>query len=229
MAGLSDSLAQSGINMPSLSVNGNVLANFGLYAIGFVLGVAFLGFLVWMWIRYKKYNQTLKVFRKINGFTMPVATERATFERIGLAGDYWCRTATSKKILPRPTIAMGKNVYWYYIREDGEWINFGIQDIDSKMKEAKAYYVDEDMRLQRLGIEKNLRQRYGEKKGFWKEYGGLILNIFFVLIIMVALILLFKEMGKLADKLGSVASAVQSLAEATTNMISRSSSGVIPA
>lgn len=221
-----DLMSQTGIALPQVS--GNMIMNFALYTAGFVMAVGILGFITWMYIKYKKYNQHLKIFGKINGAIVPIYNDRGMFQRVGIAGDFWCRTMRHKKVIPRPTISMGKNVYWYFIREDGEWINFGIQDIDKVMKEAKVYYVDEDMRLQRLGIERNLRQRYEKKEGFWAKYGGLLINIFFVLIVMVALILLFKEMGGLAEKLESVAGSVGRLAESVNNMLTRGGSGVIP-
>jgi len=220
-------LAETGINLPKVS--GGALANFGLYILGFFLAVMILGAITWLYIKYKKYNQHLVVFRKINGVVMPFGKDRGWFQRVGQAGDYWCRVMKNKKILPRPTIAMGKNTFWYYIREDGEWINFGIEDIDTNMKQADVYYVDEDMRLQRLGIEKNIRDRFDKKEGFFAKYGGLMINIFFILIVMVALVLLFKEMGGLADKLGNVAGSVSKLAEATANMVTQARSGVVPA
>jgi len=220
-------LAEAGVNLPNIS--GGSLANFGLYVLGFFFAVIILGILTWVFIRYKKYNQKILIFRKINGVVMPFGKDQGWFQRIGKAGDYWCRTLKTKKILPKPTIAMGRNTFWYYIREDGEWINFGVENIDDKMKSAGVYYVDEDMRLQRLGIEKNIRDRFEKKEGFFAKYGGLIVNIFFILIVMVALILLFKEMGGLADKLGNVAGSINKLAEATTNMVAQARSGVVPA
>lgn len=220
-------IAETGMDLPSVSVG--ALTNFTLYAIGAFFALILLGIGTWLFFRFKKYNQRIIIFRKINGVVMPFGKDRGWFQRVGKAGDYWCRTMKNKKILPKPMIAMGKNTFWFYIREDGEWINFGIEDIDRDMRQAGVYYVDEDMRLQRLGIEKNIRERFEKKEGFFAKYGGLVLNIFFVLIVMVALILLFKEMGGLADKLGNVAGQVGKLAEATANMASRVTSGVTPA
>ena len=81
------------------------------------------------------------------------------FARIGKAGDYWCKLKKFKKTLPRPRRQVEKNTYWFYEREDGEWVNFTLNDFDDGMKKAGAYFVDEDMRLQRLGIQKNLQER----------------------------------------------------------------------
>lgn len=222
-------MQEAGMNLNLPQVSGGLMANFALYAIGVILGLALLGLGTYLFIRFRKYNKFIHIFGKVNGTIVPIGKDRAMAQRVGLAGDYWFRTMKNKKILPRPTKCMGKNIFWFFIREDGEWINFSLADIDAIMKEAGVYYVDEDMRMQRLAIEKNLRDRYSEKPSFWAKYGGLIINIFFVLIVMVALILLFKEMGGLADKLGSVATSVEKLADATSNMISRAGSGVIPA
>ena len=222
-------MQEAGMNVNMPNVSADLMANFALYAIGVVLGLGFLALMTWIFIKYRKYNQHLHIFGKVNGTIVPIGRDRAMAQRVGLAGDYWFRTMKHKKILPRPTRSMGKNIFWYFIREDGEWINFSLADIDAVMKEAGVYYIDEDMRMQRLAIEKNLRDRYTQKMTFWQKYGGMMVNIFFVLIVMVALILLFKEMSGLADKLGSVAGSVGKLADATANIASRTTSGVIPA
>jgi hypothetical protein len=226
-------LAETGVGMPSFSAM--TLANIGLWVIGFVIGIGILSGIAYFIIRYKKFNKIIILFSKVNGAVVRIGQDRGMFQRVGLAGDYWCKTLRLKKYIPRPVISMGKNTFWYYIREDGEWINFGVEDIDSKMKLAGAYYVDEDMRMQRLAIEKNLRDRYQEKPGFFTKYGGMIMSIFFVLIVVICLILLFKELGGLAEQLGGVASqiekssaSVHKLAEAVHNLMSKSGGGAVP-
>lgn len=221
------SLEAMGINMPNVSAS--MMTNIVMWVIGVVLGCAVIGGLIYAYFRYKKYNKVIQVFGKINGAVVPIMKERAMFERVGIAGDYWCRTMKSKKILPRPSIAMGKNTYWYFVREDGEWINFSLKDIDADMKQAGTYFVDEDMRLQRLGIQKNIKDRFGEKPSFWDKYGAILGYVLFILIITISLIMLFKQLDKVAVSMNSASSNIGKLAEATMNMVARQTSGVVPA
>ena len=65
---------------------------------------------------------------------------------------------------------MGRRIYWYVIREDGEWIKFELEDIDQKMRKAGVHYLDKEMRYARTALEEALKERY-DKPNFWKEYG----------------------------------------------------------
>lgn len=183
---------------------------------------------VYFLIKYIRFNKTIILFQKIGGKVIPTAIDKGMFQRIGSAGDYWMITRKFKKILPRPKILMGKNQYYFFEREDGEWINFSIEDIDMKMKKAEVYYIDEDMRLQRLGIYKNLEARF-QKVGFWEKYGAYIVMAITVLILLVCVIILFKSMTEHWDKMGSVANAMTEMARSVDAMATRVGGGVKPA
>jgi len=174
------------------------------------------------------YKITFKLYEKINGKVYQTGFDKAKFERVGIAGDYWARTKKFKKILPKPRITAGKNTYNFYIREDGEWINFGIEDIDAKMKIAKTYYVDEDIRLQRLGIQKNLETRFKKEK-FWDKYGNVIMMIVFVVIITICLVVLFQKLVLVADGLKQASGAMTQLAQALQDTATRTGGGLVPA
>ena len=62
---------------------------------------------------------------------------------------------------------------WYYIREDGEWINFKQINIDEESRKMNVKFVQEDMRLQRLATERILEQRL-LNKSFWEKYGMIL-------------------------------------------------------
>jgi len=182
---------------------------------------------VYFLIKYVRYNKRIILYQKIAGKMTPTAVDKGMFQRVGNAGDYWMITRKFKKILPRPKILMGKNQYYFFEREDGEWINFGLEDIDLKMKEAQVYYIDEDMRLQRLGIYKNLETRF-QKQGFWEKYGAYFMMAITVLILLVCVIILFKSMTEHWDKMSEVANAMTNMARAVDSMATRVGGGVVP-
>jgi len=183
-------------------------------------------FFFWL-LNYIKFNQKAVLFKRIGNQIIPAFTDKALIERVGLGGDYWFRTKRSKKILPRPKIQMAKNTFWFFERNDGEWINFSLGDIDEQMKTAKAFYVDEDMRLQRLGIQKNLDLRF-KKITFWEKYGGMIVTVIYLLIITICLVMLFSKMEKSWNLATDMASAVRDMAVVVNNLQVRSTSGAIP-
>ena len=107
---------------------------------------------------------------------------------------------------------MGKEEYWYYIRADGEWINFGLKDIDALQKEAGAFFIDTDMRMSRITTERHLRAVFKDE-GFWKKYGEMMMMAGFVLIVTVCLIVLFTRLSVLADSINDLASSMRTFYE----------------
>lgn len=211
--------------IPSFSLAG--MGNIIIWIIGALLFIGLAVFLTYLFAMNLKYNKKIVLFRKVGNKIIPVMVDKGTFERVGTAGDYWCRTKKMKKILPRPIIQMGRNEFWFYEREDGEWINIGLKDFDEQMKKAGVYYVEEDMRLSRLGIQKNLRERF-QKPSFWQKYGGLIMNVIFMLVMTVCLVILFKEMKDNWAVGKAMAEAVRDMAQQVENMGRRIGSGTQP-
>lgn len=207
--GVLDVLKDSGVSIPNISFQGasTYLLYFG---IGILLASA-LGWGYWLWWSGKKFNITIILHKKIQGKVRKVGTYKAQLQRVGQAGDFWLFVRGVGKRLPRPKIWAGKNEVWYYEREDGEWINFEMGDIDEQMKQAGAYYVDEDMRLQRLGIQKNLDDRL-KKLTFWQQYGTTIMMIIFVVIITICLVLLFKDLKSYPSAMADASKAIRDMA-----------------
>lgn len=200
MTGITDFATQAGLKAPSFAGVSNVVIWVGLGIFGMII----IGGVLYWYMVMKSFNINIKLFKKINGRFTPVMDEKGKFERIGRAGDLWLVTQKLKKRLPRPKLPMTKNTYWYWEREDGEWINFQLSDFDKQMKEAKAYFIDEDMRLQRLGIYKNLENRF-EKIGFWDKYGQMIITIIVILLFFVMKTVELNHEDKVVNGLKTVA------------------------
>jgi len=202
----------------------NNLLNGGLIFLGIItVGIA-VTFITIILINKFRYNQKIKVFGKIGNVMTLMYFDKAVFERIGLAGDYWCRLKKLKKIVPMPRLQMAKNEWWFFRREDGELINFTLADLDDTMK-AKCNYIDEDMRLQRLGIQKNLENNF-KQLTFFQKYGAMIGMVVFMVIITVCLVVIFREMKVAWSGASTMAAAVRDMALEVKNI---RGSGAVPA
>jgi len=222
---IGDMMQQAGMNLPQINVSavGNWIVIIGIA----VFIAALLGLGIFALIMFLKYNKIIRLFKKIGSSIQLVGSDKGMFERISVAGDYWLRTRKFKKVLARPKLQITKNEYWYYEREDGEWMNFVIDDIDELLKEASVKYIDEDMRLQRLGIQKNLEKRYA-KTSFWDKYGNAIMGIGFVLLVTICLIILFNKLDDLVKTFPQAAEAIAKMADAVNNIATRQGSGMVP-
>lgn len=222
--GFGEVLNDAGVSLPSMSFNsvGNYIL---VFAVG-VLGAIILGVGAFWFISYYKWRVNVVLYRKINGKIVPVGKFKGMIQRLGKAGDTWLAVKNGKR-LPRPKLWQGKFLVWYYEREDGEWINFELGDIDTQMKQVDASYVEEDMRLQRLGIQKNLEDRY-VKPSFWDKYGTTIMWVVFIMIVTVCLVILFQKLAGLPEAITKSAQAVEKMANSVEMMSARVGGGVIP-
>jgi hypothetical protein len=179
----------------SIAAGGMTLFKVLTYFLLFLVGVSLLGVGLWVWLSSLKYKMRIIVFEKINGRMEQTGTDKAMEVKYGSTGDYVIYLKKRKKYLAPPTIQMGKRTYWYCIREDGEWFNVGMEDIDVAMRQAKAKFLHTEARAFRTAFQQNLKTRLQEQK-FMEKYGAMIMNV--VLMMVVGLIMWF-----MADKLVS--------------------------
>ena len=232
--------------------SGDLLGGMGLGGGGFNIGT--LGtILIWVFVALlivgaiagvlifvltkKSYKLKIWIFGRVGGVPMLKTIDMGKMVSFGMAGDKLMKLKKLKKFFPPPRIQMGKDIYWFYEREDGEYINFSLTDIDDLQKKAGAYYVDTDMRMQRLGIEKNLRERL-QKQTFFEKYGSTIAGVIFVIMVTISLVVLFSKLSEVASALdtaggnvGAMASAVEQFYKARVGgeAPSDTGSGLVPA
>lgn len=241
----------SGIDMlsqynPLKSVGGGF--SMGTFAMGLlifmvvVLILGALGFWIFVNSTKKAYFLRIKVFRNVGNVPTQIAEYRAREIPMGMAGDKLWRVAPNGalamafkvvKWLPVGTKQTAKNEFWYWIREDGEWINFIMSDIDEISRQMGVKFTQEDLKLQRLATDRLLEQRLMDKT-FWEKYGNIIMTVIFFLVIAVCMVIIFYQWSKLLDKMAPMFDAltkamgyVQNVCPAFTNSTG-GTSGLIP-
>jgi hypothetical protein len=174
--------------------------------IGLIAGIVY-----WYFVK-KAYWIKIHVFRLIGNIPTRTAIYSAKEVPFGMAGDKLWRVASSGmwkiraiKWLPVGKIQSAPREFWYYIRDDQEWINFQMSDLNEISKKAGARFVQEDMRLQRLATERLLEQRLLQKS-FWEQYGAMVMTIILFLVMAVCMVIMFYQFSKFLDKTGEVQS-----------------------
>lgn len=165
-----------------------------------VISVIIIGLLVMILVLYinaKKYKFRIPLYTKIGNVPTRVSIAKAKSVPFGRAGDvlWFVKGKGFKKWISPATIQSAKNEFWHWIREDGEWVNFAMEDLDDISKKAGVKYVKQEARLVRLGIERLLEQRLSNKT-FWEKWGVIIGYVIFFLIITIALVIFFHQYGK---------------------------------
>lgn len=167
----------------------------GIIIVAVLLVIGVVSFVI---VDRRKYKNKIIIFEKINGVPQDTGKDRAMELRLNKGGDSVFYLKKRRMYLPTPRIQSGKRKFYYYIREDGEWINFSIKNIDETMRLADAHFLDKEVRYARTQLQKGLKERY-ETKNFLKEYAPVIISVIFIVIIGVFTFLIFDKWLGLAE------------------------------
>jgi len=207
--------------------------NIGLGTIGNILLLFFIAILVvigigvWIFLRIdkKKYRHIIPLYKRIGNVPTRIATLRAKDIPIGKAGDKLWYVRGVKKHIPPATLQSAPNEYMHWEREDGEWINFTMGDLDKDQKEAGVKYIHQDMRSQRIATNNILEQRLIHKN-FWEQYKDMIVQIVFYFITVLCMVIIFwqwsgivEQISGLVDKLDTVLLRFETLKNPQSSII----------
>lgn len=190
---------------------GGSIASTGLSMI-IILLVLFLavvlgaGIIIYYYFK-KQYKYTINIFEEINGSFYPSRKDKARVKRIGVLGDEILYLQKSKKIVPMPQYQTGVNTFWFFIRGDGEWVNFKLKNLDEASKEAGAVFLDKEMRYARTQLSQINKDKF-QKASFLEKYGGIIA---YTLLILVTSIGFFLLIDKLVEVAGTINNAINSI------------------
>lgn len=166
---------------------GKATGDFMFYLLVFVCVAGILGIIIWQIIDKKTFNKNISTFGVRDGHTIPKGVFKAREIMIPNTSIKVFQLK-NKTILPLPTIETGKNAYLFFIRDDNEWINFGLENMNEELKRLKLNYNHVDMRYANSELGNLIDSNYGQSN-FWKEYMPWIMSIGFVIIIGIAVYL----------------------------------------
>jgi len=220
--------------MPSLDFNifkGGIggLGTFATVLLIFFLAILILGLIavgIFLWLNNKKYKHIIPLYKKVGNQTIRVATFKAKDFKIGTAGDKLWFVRKAKKYIPIGTIQTAPNEYTHFERDDGEWINIGLPDIDEDLKKMNVKYINQDMRATRIAISEILEQRFKEKKSFWDKYGDRILTVILFLTVAIAMVVIFYQWSGIIEKTAELISRIETLQNTKSGT---GNQGVVPA
>jgi len=195
------------------------MVNIITYFIIFIIVMVIFGIGTYILYSNSRYRKKLVIFEKVAGRFEPTRKDRGMEIKLEYAGDTVLYLKRHKKYLPTPTIQTGRNTYWYAIREDGEWINIGIEDIDERMREVKAHFLETEMRYARVALQRNLKERYA-KPSFLSVYGGLIAYTGLIAITAIMMWLLFDKYMDILSQVDATVTTSRAVMETATNVMS---------
>lgn len=176
-----------------------------IIAIIILILVAVVVFLIF---NYLKYNKKILLWDKYK-----LRKFLAMEVKYNKLGDVVFKVKKNGKILPRPSITIAPNTYLFSLRDDGEWINIGLDDINYKTRQANVKLIDPDMRYARSSLHELMKNRY-DKKAAWTTLAPIIIPI--IALAVVCLMIYF-----VADKLLEIGTRLTSALSAQSEVIDK--------
>ncbi|MFB6246884.1 MAG: hypothetical protein ABEI74_04825 [Candidatus Pacearchaeota archaeon] len=218
---IGSALKQAGITGGSSSSGGGVEASsiiIGLVVLIFVGILAAFG--TYMYIQRKKYKYKVVIFERVNGVFQPTKRDKGKIEKISNAGDNVFILRKHKKTLPVPSIQTGQNTYWYYVSDDGEWINIGPADFDQQRRELGAQFLDKEMRFARSELHQMADRKY-DQQSFLQKYGGLLASGAMLLLVGIAIYLIMDKVIEAMNQIPKMLEQATNVQEQTQKLVSR--------
>ena len=191
--------------MPEISTS--MTFNFITWLLVAVIFIVVIGAVAYLVIKRLKFNKKIIIWERINQNFEPTRKDWAMEMKLSLIGDTIFYLKGHKKYIPNPSFQVGRRTYHYFIREDGEWINFRFEDFDESSRTMGAKFLDKEMRFARTQIQKGLGDRY-DKPGFWKQYGLLVVSIAFIVVVGM---MFWLSLDKFIDIIGATANILDKL------------------
>ena len=205
----------------NLFSGGSVTSNIGtilfVIAILVIIFSIVLGVIIWSLMK-RRWTKKIPLYKGLGENEKPYkhADHKAREVKIGRAGDKLWFVKNASKYINVATESESKNSFPHYEASDGEWHNFSLDSFDPIFKKMKIKLIPQDMRVNRLGIESAIEKELAKKKTMWDMVKDFIPHLVFYLVVVVCVVIIFFQFGKISDKLGS--SALQ-LAEATGRLM----------
>lgn len=193
------------------------LGNFGLsgFMSGLVQFIIILGlfcvvggiFYYWYYLvqKKKKYKEKIFWFEEVHSDVIPVGEDNACELTIPGTNINVFYIKEKNMYLPRPVKRMGKNAYWYVIKNNRELVNFTMKNINDEMKEANLDYDHTDMRYALTNLKELIKRNYRDKsQPWWKEYKDVISLVVLIFVLTLSFIFIISKTGELIDKVGTL-------------------------
>ena len=161
--------------------------------------------ILWRIKNKKLYNKKIHWFEEVNGQMVPVDTDLATELTIPDTNIQCFYIKKKNLYLPRPTKRMGKDSYWYVIKNNREIVNFTMENINDKNKEGKLDYDHTDMRYALVNLRAMIQRNYRDNsKPWWREYKDVIGLVILIFVLSISFFFIITKVGVLIEQVGQL-------------------------
>ena len=143
---------------------------------------------------------------------------------LGSGGEEVWYLKKRKRSIPPATLAMGKNVFWHYQKEDGDLINFDMDSLNVVARKAGIHFTHADMRYARTNIQRNFKDRYN-KVTFLDKYGTVLVFTVHIIIVSLMFVWLLKDFQSVAASLNEAITRAAELLKVASQLSGKGATG----
>lgn len=193
----------------------NILPNFNLS--GMLSGVGQFILLIFLFLvvggvfyavyylkkKKKDYNKKIFWFEEVNGIPIPVGEDTAKELIIPETNISVFYIKEKDLYLPRPVKRMGKDAYWFMIKNNREIVNFTLKNMNEEMTKANLDYDHTDQRYAWTNLKELIKRNYLDKsQPWWREFKDVIGLVVLIFVLTLSFIFIISKVGGLIDKAG---------------------------
>ena len=162
-------------------------------------------FVLWKIRNKKLYNKKIFWFEEVNGQVIPTDNDVAAEITIPNSSVTTFYIKKKNLYLPRPVKRMGKDSYWFVVKNNREIVNFTMININDAMEEANLDYDHTDMRYALVNLQAMIQRNYRDNsKKWWLEYKDVIGLVVLIFVLTLSFFFLFTKVGELIGMVGEL-------------------------
>jgi len=151
----------------------------------------------------KDYNKKIFWFEEVNGIPIPVGEDTAKELIIPETNISVFYIKEKDLYLPRPVKRMGKDAYWFMIKNNREIVNFTLKNMNEEMTKANLDYDHTDQRYAWTNLKELIKRNYLDKsQPWWREFKDVIGLVVLIFVLTLSFIFIISKVGGLIDKAG---------------------------
>ncbi len=193
------------INIPSMSGIVSGAGQFALLIFLFILVGGIFYAVYYLKKKKKSYNKKIFWFEEVHGVIVPIGEDKACELIIPGTNINVFYIKDKDMYLPRPVKRMGKDAYWFVVKNNREIVNFTMKNINEEMTEANLDYDHTDMRYALTNLKDLIKRNYRDKsQPWWREYKDVIGLVVLIFVLTLSFIFIIGKVGTLIEQVGAL-------------------------
>lgn len=186
--------------------SGSTISTILIWFFAILIIGAIIGGIAWILIEKKRYARIIEIYEERNGYLTKIGEDKARIITVdkGLAKVWYLKKL---KIPIQPMIYTSSRLHYPALRKaDGDIVNFELK-MDAVGQAIISKIIPNSIRMANANLRRYFRETY-KKEGMWQKYGGMIIFISGIVLILIAFIYILSKVAEIVPALQNVANTL---------------------